>query len=187
MKKNVAFRSLLLGGILPVVLFAILEEYYGVLWGVIVAMVFGLGELSYEKIFLGKIESITLWSNALILALGAFSLFAGEGIWFKLQPTILEIVMVIFLLTLEFRGKSFFVMAMEKQGKKVTPELKLVFRGITFRFSAFLLLHAALSAWAALHWSTAAWAMLKGLGFTGSAVLYFLCEFLWLRYRAKAS
>lgn len=183
--KSQAIRTFLLGGLLPVVLFTVVEEYYGPVWGVVAAMIFGVAELVYEKFWLGKIEQITLWSNGLVLGLGAVSIFAGEGIWFKMQPTILEIGLAAFLAGFEFRGKSFFAMMAEKQGRPFPPQIRTAFKGITYRLCVFLLLHAALSAWAAVHWTTAQWAMLKGLGFTLSLLVYMAAEMLLLQRRFR--
>ena len=36
-------RALLLGGLLPVIAFTVIEEVYGTLWGLIAGMVFGVG------------------------------------------------------------------------------------------------------------------------------------------------
>ncbi len=42
--------SLVFGGLLPIIAFTVIEEYYGPFYGLIAAPVFGLGELTYEKI-----------------------------------------------------------------------------------------------------------------------------------------
>jgi intracellular septation protein len=59
--------------------------------------------------------------------------------------------------------------------------------GLTIRMALFFLFHAALATWAALYWSTTAWALLKGLGFTGSFILYMLVEVIFLRRKARRS
>jgi hypothetical protein len=64
---------------------------------------------------------------------------------------------------------------------ELAPWLTPLLSGATFRFGLFFGAHAALATWAALHWSTAAWAALKGIGFTGTFILYGLLEAWFLR------
>lgn len=185
-------RSLILAGIIPVVVFTVVEEYYGTTWGLICGMVFGVGEILYEKTKLGKVEVMTWGGNALLLILGAVSLMTTDGIWFKLQPAILEAVMAALLIGSVAIGKPFMILMAEKQKLFPPKESPLfsdfvsAYRGLTLRIGFFFLAHAVLAVWAALHWSTRAWALLKGVGFTASLFLYVFAEGLVLRKRIKA-
>jgi intracellular septation protein len=148
-------------------------------------MIFGLGEIIYEKKAEGKVSAITLGSNAFILVLGAISLFLQEGIWFKLQPAILEVLTTALLWASLFKEKSLIELMLEKQKQIVPLEFRPFFRGICFRLGLFFLLHAALATWAALYWTTAQWAMLKGIGLTLTLFLYMGVEILWLRKQIR--
>jgi intracellular septation protein len=178
---------LLLGGVLPVVIFTVVEEVYGTWWGLIAGMVFGVGEILWEKISQKRVDPITWIGNGLILVLGGVSLFTKEGVWFKLQPAILETAMALLLIGSVLIGKPFLVLMANKQKlfdrvpEPVKPFLKDAFKGFTFRLGIFFLLHAALATWAALHWSTRAWAILKGVGFTLTLVAYMFAEMVVLR------
>lgn len=186
-------RSLLLGGIIPVVLFTLIEEYYGTVAGLIAGMIFGVGEIAYEYHKNKRVEKITLFGNGMLLILGGVSLFTSEGIWFKLQPALLELLMGGILIGSCLIGKPLLVVLSEKQGAfQNIPEpmrdlMKKGFMGMTIRIGIFFLLHAVLATWAALYWSTRAWAILKGVGFTGSLIGYMVIEGVLLRKRvAKA-
>ena len=196
-KKGPGVRQFLLGGLLPVIAFTVIEEKYGVIPGLIAGMVFGLGELVYEKVALGKIDPITWGGNGLLLVLGGVSLVTQEGTWFKLQPSILEAAFMGILWGSLWTGRkdrgSLFRSVTRKQGQweafpeSIRPMMSEAFRGLTFRSGIFLGLHAALAAWAAMKWSTTAWAILKGVGFTVSFVVYLVAEMLLLRYRITKS
>lgn len=191
--KSGGIRSALLGGLVPVLVFTFVEEYYGTLWGLIAGMVFGVGELLWEKIKQGKIDAITWIGNGLILVLGGISLFTQEGLWFKLQPSILETAMGILCVGSVLVGKPFLTALAEKQGalsqapEPVRPLMAAQFKGLTLRFGIFFLLHAALAAWAAFYWSTRAWMILKGVGFTLSFLAYGLVEVLLMRRRIASN
>lgn len=183
-------RSLFLGGLLPVIAYAIIEDRFGIFWGLIAGMVLGAGEILYEWRTRGKVDPITWGGNGLILILGGVSLFTQEGVWFKLQPALIEGAMGIALLGSVMLGRPLLWSLALKQGA-VRPEMPEALRarmrqgmsGFTFRLSLFMFLHAGLAAWAALHWSTAAWSILKGVGFTLSFIVYLVVETFVLRYR----
>jgi intracellular septation protein A len=79
----------------------------------------------------------------------------------------------------------------EKQGTftQIRPEARPIIhknlKGMTARLGLFFLAHSALATWAAFYWSTRAWALLKGVGFTGSMIVYLVIETLFLRRRIQ--
>lgn len=182
-----ALRSLLLGGVLPVIVFTVLEEKYGTLWGLVGGMILGFGEIANEWRTQRKVDTITWIGNGLLIGMGLISLFTSEGLWFKLQPAILEAFMAVLLIGSVIVGKPFLALMAEKQNmyaqipEPLHPVFRSRFKGMTFRIGIFFLLHAILATWAAVEWSTRAWALLKGVGFTASMILYMLVEMLFLR------
>lgn len=186
-------RSLLIAGLLPVIAFTIIEEKYGVLWGLVAGMVFGVGEIAFEWFRHKRVSGVTLAGNGLLLTLGVVSLLTQEGIWFKLQPALIEGAFALLLIGSVVWGKPLLVVLMQKQGvfEKVPVEahgfLRARFAGLTFRVGVFFGLHAAIATWAAFYWSTTAWATLKGLGFTLSLFAYMGLEMLLMRRQARAT
>ncbi len=177
--------GLFFGGLLPVIAFTVIEEKYGVVAGLISGMVFGFGEIIYELIKYKKVQTITWIGNGLLIGLGGISLISTEGIWFKLQPAILEFGFFIFLLVSWFMKKPFMKLMIEKQNPTAPDFLKNAMSGITLRISFFFLIHAVIATYAALYWSTEAWALLKGVGLTVSMVLYMVLEMLWIRKKIQ--
>jgi intracellular septation protein len=84
-------------------------------------------------------------------------------------------------------GKPFLLAALEKQGRPIPEPMRAALPGLTFRLALFLGVHAALATWAAFAWSTTAWAWLKGVGFTGSLLVYMGVEVWWLRRSLRPS
>lgn len=182
-------QSLLLGGILPVIAFTVIEEYYGTKAGLIAGLVFGVGEVIYEWRKFKKVSGITWLGNGLLVGLGVLSLFTSTGIWYKLQPAIMEAFFGTFLM---IAGGKFLVGMAEKQGlwsrinPALQPRMKSLWRGMSFRLGIFFWIHAGLATWAALKWSTEAWAFLKGIGFTLSMLVYLVAENWVMRYRIRS-
>lgn len=182
-KKKAA--TLFFGGLLPIIAFTVIEERYGIIAGLIAGMVFGVGEIIYEYVTVKKVSTITWIGNGLILGLGAISLIFNEGIWFKLQPAILEFGFFVFLLGSWFMNKPFLKLMIEKQNPDAPDFVKAQLSGMTLRLSFFMLAHSLIATWAALYWSTEAWVMLKGIGLTVSMVVYMALEILWARVKLK--
>ena len=178
-------RSFFFGGLLPVIAFTVIEERYGTVAGIIAGMVFGLGEVIWELISQKSVSVITWAGNGLILVLGAVSLIAKEGIWFKLQPAVMELIMAVVLCGSVIFNKPLLVALAEKQRQNIHPAMKPFMKALTFRIGCFFAAHAVLATWAAFKWSTEAWAILKGVGFTLSMVLYMVVEGYYLRTRAR--
>lgn len=178
--KNQA-AGLFFAGLLPVIAFTLIEEYYGTMAGLIAGMVFGVGEISYELYKYKKVQKITWIGNGLLLGLGAVSLISSEGIWFKLQPALMEGIFAVILWGSVLIGKPLLSYLAEQQGYKFAGNMKEKMKGITIRTGLFFAVQAALAVWAALQWSTTAWALLKGVGLTVSFIVYLVLEGFFLR------
>lgn len=187
MQRQNPLKTLLLGGLLPVIIYTFVEEYFGILWGLVAGMVIGIAEIIVEKVRTGRVDAITWGGTGILLVLGGVSLVTQEGIWFKLQPALLELVMGGLLLVTWTVKKPFLVMMAKKQKmlERLPPAVAESFErrmsGLTFRLGLFFLSHSGLATYAALYWSTRAWALLKGVGFTLSMILYMVIEVILMR------
>jgi intracellular septation protein len=183
-------RSFILGGLLPIIAYTIIEEYFGILWGLAAGMFLGVCEIIFEKWKRGKVDPVTWGGNGLLIGMGAISFLTQDGVWFKLQPAVIEAMMAAFLMGSVLWGKPLLVALAKQQGalpEHLPPPVQELLRkslsGLTFRSGMFFAAHAALATWAALYWSDKAWALLKGVGFTVSLLVYLVVETLLLRYR----
>lgn len=180
-KPKAQVLSLLFAGLLPVIIFTVIEDRYGIIAGLIAGMIFGAGEVVYELIRYKKVSTLTWVANALILGLGGISLLSQDGIWFKLQPALIEAGLFLLLFGSWMINKPFLKMMIEKQNPEAPEFLKNRMSGLTLRLSIFMLAHAIIATWAALNWSSEAWALLKGVGLTFSLIIYMLIEVVWTR------
>lgn len=178
-KKTAA--GLFFGGLLPVIAFTLIEEYYGIIPGLIAGMIFGVGEIAWELYRHKKVQKITWIGNGMLLVLGAVSLISSEGLWFKLQPALMEGAFTIALWVSVIVKKPLLVVLAESQGQKIDGLLRQKMTGLTLRTGIFFAIHAALATWAAFEWSTTHWALLKGVGLTVSFILYLVIEAVLLR------
>lgn len=172
--------------LLPLIVYTLVEEFYGLYWGLICGIVIGVLELIFEKWQYKKISSATWLVNIMVIGLGFLSLYENDGVWFKLQPAFAEGLMVILLWGSILLKKPFLVELSKKQNMNLPPFMDAFLSGITFRLGVFFLIHTALATWAAIKWTTAQWAILKGIGFTLSFIFYLFIElFVFLKKQKK--
>lgn len=180
-----AVLALIFGGLLPVLAFAFVEEHYGVVWGTAAGMAFGIGEIVYEKLKLGKVSGLTWFSNALILILGTVSLISQDGVWFKLQPALLLGVFGSLLLGSSILKRPLMVAMAQKQRPDLPPETFTVLKKLNTRLAFVFFMMAGIAVDAALRWSVEAWAFFKSVGVLILIGVYFIGEVGVQRFRMK--
>ena len=179
-------KLLLLGGLLPIAAFAIVESFYGTVGGLIAGIVFGAGELAWEYKRLGRFQGLTLGSNALVIILGVVSLYEGTGLWFKLQPAIIIFVFAIVLIASRVMGRPVLNEFLKKQNPTAPEQAHEFLKGVTLRMGIFLLFVTAVAVHSAIYWSTAAWASFKAVGAPVLLVAYMGIEVLVIRMRRRS-
>jgi intracellular septation protein len=184
-KPQALLRSLFLGGVLPVVAFALVENYYGTMGGLIAGITFGIGELTYEYVRFRKIQGITIVGNLLVIVLGGLSLFENNPVFFKLQPAFLIFAFAGLLIGSSLLKKPFLVEMSRKQMPDAPEVVRQRLSGLNLRLGFCMIGIGLLSVYAAYFWSTPAWALLKGVGVPVILVVYMLIEVVVIRLLAK--
>lgn len=183
LRKMKPWQQLLLGGVLPIAAFTLVEQIYGTWGGLIAGLVFGLGEVIFEFQQTRRVQAITWISTGLILVLGSISLLDDNPVFFKLQPAILTFVFAIALWVSHWMKKPLLLMFALKTNPHLPPHAVQALFGMNFRFGFVALALGLISVHAAYQWSTAAWAILKAVGFPVALVLFMLIEVFFLRRR----
>ena len=163
----------ILFGVLPLVIFVLIDSFAGVKAGIISALVFALLELAYTLVMYKQVDGITLTSLGLVLVFGLLTYQTGNDIFFKVQPVLLGIFFGVALLVMQALGKPLLVILMEKY-QYIIPEsqrfmmLQPAFLNLLKKISLTLgwgfLLHAGLVWYAAFHLSNWWWLAIRGIG-----------------------
>jgi intracellular septation protein len=183
-KNSANTKQLFWGGIVPLAAYALIENYYGLIWGLVAGLALGGFEIAYEYFKKQKVSRITLYSNALLFSMGIISLITNDGIWFKLQPALLELIITCVLWGALLYKVNPILWLVKQQGLTWPEELQKFSWYFSFRLGLFFLIHAVLAAYAAIYWSTEAWVILKGIGLTLSLIVYFVVE-LFIQFKLR--
>ncbi len=161
--------------------FALAENYYGVVGGLIAGIAFGLGELTYEYVRFKKVAGITLVGNLMVIVLGGISLFENNPVFFKLQPALLIFAFAAVLIGSSVLKRPFLVAMSRKQRPDLPEAAVRHLHGLNLRLGFLMIAIGALSVYAAYFWSTASWAFLKGVGTPLLIVFYMIAEVVLMR------
>jgi isopentenyldiphosphate isomerase/intracellular septation protein A len=154
----------LLPGFLPLFVFIAADELWGTTVGLIVAVVFGIGQLVFTFIKEKRIDRFTLLDTGLIIVLGGVSIIFDNDIFFKVKPGLIELIMVVIL------GISVFtpVNILFSMSKRYMGDIEMndtmakqMKRSILFMFVLFSI-HTVLVFYSAFYMSKEAWAFISG-------------------------
>lgn len=175
----------LIASLLPVLIFAGIEELYGTTAGLIAGVIFGVGEVLYEWRVFGRPQPVTVGANALVLILGAISLFEDDAVFFKLQPAILVFVMAGAFIGSSLARKPLLV-ALAKKQRPDLPDIAIErMAGLNLRMGLSLVAIGLLGVYAAFEWPTAWWATYKAVGAPVLLITYMLVDIAILKRQSK--
>jgi intracellular septation protein len=170
---------------LPALAYWWMEEHYPLR----IALAAGIGlavlEVTAEKIFVGKVHTLSRLNFGLLALLGGLALWADEGVWFKLQPTFTGVVCGGWLIWTLARGRSLLGETMHEMGQP-WPWSEHWLRQFEWHICAFILVYAAYMAYWALWGTTSQWAFWKTGGQYLCFAVFMVGEFCWFRFKIRS-
>ena len=170
-------------GILPLIVFVILDSFLGPKKALISAILLAFAEAIYTIITFGELDIVTGASVFLLLSMGGLSLIKKETIYFKFQPVIFSVLFGIFMLYSYFAETNFFLVAIEKYKSFIPvdkhfvwkiPEVRQALINLPLVFGFGLFIHAIVTAIAAIKLSNWWWILCRAVGF------YFIFFVSWV-------
>jgi intracellular septation protein len=167
---------------IPAAAYWLLETYSTLEVALIGGIVLGIIEMSLEKYFTGHVHTLSKVNVALIVVLGGISLFAQEGIWFKLQPTFTGVGVASFLIFKKLQGHSLMLDMIKDMGQ-APPLPDSIYKTMEWHMTLFLLVFAAFMAKVAIYDSTSVWLFWKTGGFYIAFGGFMLAEMIYLKMK----
>lgn len=183
MKPSLSNKQQILLMLIPLILFTVVEEWGGLTWALILSVVYALGEIGWEFGKYRQVSKLTLFSNFMVVSLSFVSYLTQDGLWFKLQPAILETFFALILIGSFLIKKPLLISMMQAQGQTMNEIMIPFFSGLTFRMGLFFMAQAGLAVYASLNWSTEVWAFLKSIGLFIMMIVYMFLEVIIFKIR----
>lgn len=177
----------LLPGLLPILVFIVVDEFWSTQAGLIVALVFGILQLIYVFVREKRFDRFILFDTLLLLLLGGVSIALDNEIFFKLKPFLINLILCAILGISVFGPKNLIIMysqrfmgeinVNEAGMKLLNAQLKLFFW--------FMLVYSGLIFYSAFYMSKEAWAFISGALLYIMFGVYFLWQFLSLKIKKR--
>jgi isopentenyldiphosphate isomerase/intracellular septation protein A len=177
----------MLPGFIPLVVFIVVDEYYGSKAALIFAIISGVVSFLWYLIKDRRADYFILFDTILVIGLGIISIISDNEIFFKLKPAFIGAVMCVILGLSAFTPLNY-ILGMSKRylggmefSDDQTRQLIRSLRGMFFVF----VVYTALVFYSALYMSKEAWAFISGGLFYIVTGAYFGYEYIRNRYFAK--
>jgi isopentenyldiphosphate isomerase len=168
----------LLPGILPLFIFIIADELWGIRIGLIAAIVVGVFELLILWVKERRFDKFILFDTLLIVSLGGVSLILDNDVFFKLKPAIIGVITCLLLGVSVFTPNNFILMMSKRYVKDISfteEQYKQLQNSLRVMFFIFLI-HTILIFYSVWFMSKEAWAFISGGLFYILMGVYFLYE-----------
>ena len=165
--------STLLMGIIPLLVFVIVDSFAGLKSALFFTVLMAIAELSFSLIYFHDVDFVTIISFVLVFVMAILSYKFNSPIFVKFQPVILGAVLgLIFLISYMMGKPLFYILSMKYKEQlpqsiqyalsnpQMTQLLVISSHLIAYAFFA----HALLTAYAALKWSKWWWIAIRGIG-----------------------
>ncbi len=173
----------LLPGLLPVFVFILVDEFWSTEAGLVVAVVFGVGQLGYVFIRERRLDRFVLFDTALLVALGGISIALNDEIFFKLKPALINVIFCAVLGFSAFSRKNLLMIYTQRYiGELKMPEGAEKAMQKTMKMLFWLMVvYTGLIVYSAFLMSKEAWAFISG----GLLYILFGLFFAWQYIAAK--
>lgn len=161
--RKILIKNLSLG-FLPVLIFIVADEIFGLTVGLIVAIFSGIGETIFTYIQEKRLDRFILFDTALIVLLGLTSLTLHNDLFFKLKPGLVEFILVILLGITGFSQNPLLIKMTGRYMKGIefstiqVQQMQALMRRLFF----VIVLHTGLIFYSAFFMSTRAWGFISG-------------------------
>jgi len=169
----------LLPGFIPLFVFIIADEFWGMKVGLIVALLIGLGEMGFTWFREKRLDRFVLLDTALLVALSGVSILLENEIFFKLKPALIELILCAILGVSVFSSVDI-VGAMTRKymkGVEMNETQGALFKRNLHNLFYIVVVHTGLVFYSAFYMSKEAWAFISGGLFYILFAVYFGFEY----------
>ena len=188
LSKQADLLKKLLPGFIPLFVFIIADEFWGMKVGLVVALVIGLGEMGLTWYREKRLDQFVLLDTALLVALSGVSILLENDIFFKLKPVLIELILCAILGVSVFSSVDIIGAMTRKymKGVEMNEVQEVLFKRNLRNLFYIVITHTALVFYSAFYMSKEAWAFISGGLFYILFALYFAFEYFKNRKMARS-
>ncbi len=166
----------ILPGLIPIFVFIIVDEIWGTMPGLIVAVLAGSIELVRNWVIHRKFDRFVLFDTALLVTLGGISILLHNELFFKLKPGLIQLILLALLGVASFSPFDLagFMSKRYLQDFRVNDQQSLAMRKNLKMVFWIMAAHTMLVFYATFFMSKEAWAFISG------GLLYILLGIIFL-------
>ena len=186
MKQAELFKKLL-PGFIPLFVFIVADELWGMKVGLAVALSIGIVELGITWYNEKRFDKFVLLDTGLLVALSGISILLENDIFFKLKPALIELILCAILGVSVFSSFDI-VGTMTRRymkGVEMNQSQELLFKRNLRNLFFIILAHTALVVYSAFFMGKEAWAFISGGLFYILFGIYFGYEFVKTKMATK--
>jgi isopentenyldiphosphate isomerase/intracellular septation protein A len=185
--KQLELFKKLLPGFIPLFIFIIADEIWGMKVGLVVALGTGVGEMILTWIKEKKLDRFVLLDTALLVALSGLSILLENDLFFKLKPAFLELILASIIGLSAFSSINIIGSMTRKymKGIEMTSSQEKLFNKNLRNLFYITLAHIILVVYSAFYMSSGAWAFISGGLYYIVFALYFGFEFIRNKRKVK--
>ena len=178
--KHSELLKKLLPGFIPLFVFILADEFWGMKVGLIVAVAIGVIELLVTLYREKRFDLFILLDTALLVALSGISILLENDVFFKLKPALIESILVVVLGVSVFSPVDIVGGMTRKymKGVEMNEVQEALFKNNLRNFFFIVLAHTILVFYSAFYMSNEAWAFISGGLFYILFLIYFAYEFI---------
>jgi isopentenyldiphosphate isomerase/intracellular septation protein A len=177
----------LIPGLIPLLVFILADEFWGMKVGLAVAVTIGLAELFFTWIREKKLDRFVLLDTLLLVFLSSLSYLFENEIFFKVKPAMINLVLLA-LLALSLFSSFDPLGSMSKRylsGEKMNETQNNLFRKNLWAMFWIVLIHTFLVLWSAFFMSKEIWAFISSFLLFIMMGIYFGIALIWQRIKGK--
>ena len=177
--KHTELLKKLLPGFIPLFVFIIADELWGMKVGLVVALLIGVGEMFFTWIREKRLDRFVFLDTALLVALSGISILLENEIFFKLKPALIELILCTILGVSVFSSVDIVGTMTRKymKGIEMNKVQEVLFKRNLRNLFYIVVFHTALVLYSAFYMSKEAWVFISGGLFYILFIIYFGFEF----------
>ena len=185
--KQAALLKKLLPGFIPLFVFIIADEFWGMKVALAVALLIGLGEMGFTWVREKRLDRFVLLDTGLLVVLSGISILLENEIFFKLKPGLIELILCAILGVSVFSPVDIIGTMTRKymKGIEMNEAQGALFKRNLRNLFFIVVAHTVLVFYSAFFMSKEAWAFISGGLFYILFIVYFGIEFFKNRKAAR--